>query len=145
MYTRAYDRAAIKFRGLDADINFVVEDYKQDLDKVIHISVYYIRYQYIFVFCFVELIVGLKFSITFIQMKNLNKVEFVQTLRRESASFGRGSSKYKGLTLQKNTQLKTHHDQIHLFQNRYRYSYLTNTSLKTFQYFRNCQTHAILS
>lgn len=62
----------------------------------------------------------------------MNKVEFVQTLRRESASFGRGSSKYKGLTLQKNTQLKTHHDQIHLFQNRYRYSYLTNTSLKTF-------------
>ncbi|KAL0652591.1 hypothetical protein Bca4012_095282 [Brassica carinata] len=82
--SQAYDRAAIKFRGLDADINFVVEDYKQDLDK----------------------------------MKNLNKVEFVQTLRRESASFGRGSSKYKGLTLQKCTQLKTHHDQIHLFQNR---------------------------
>ncbi|KAJ4895861.1 AP2-like ethylene-responsive transcription factor SMZ [Raphanus sativus] len=81
---RAYDRAAIKFRGLDADINFVVEDYKQDLDK----------------------------------MKNLNKVEFVQTLRRESASFGRGSSKYKGLTLQKCTQFKTHQDQIHLLQNR---------------------------
>ncbi|KAF8101936.1 hypothetical protein N665_0201s0232 [Sinapis alba] len=81
---RAYDRAAIKFRGLDADINFVVEDYRQDLDK----------------------------------MKNLNKVEFVQTLRRESASFGRGSSKYKGLTLQKCTQFKTHQDQIHLFQNR---------------------------
>ncbi|KAL0714450.1 hypothetical protein Bca4012_021429 [Brassica carinata] len=81
---RAYDRAAIKFRGLDADINFVVEDYKQDLDK----------------------------------MKNLNKVEFVQTLRRESASFGRGSSKYKGLTLQKCTQFKTHQDQIHPFQNR---------------------------
>ncbi|ESQ44961.1 hypothetical protein EUTSA_v10010513mg [Eutrema salsugineum] len=81
---RAYDRAAIKFRGLDADINFVVDDYRQDIDK----------------------------------MKNLNKVEFVQTLRRESASFGRGSSKYKGLTLQKCTQFKTHHDQIHLFQNR---------------------------
>ncbi|KAG2328958.1 hypothetical protein Bca52824_000138 [Brassica carinata] len=81
---RAYDRAAIKFRGLDADINFVVEDYKQDLDK----------------------------------MKNLNKVEFVQTLRRESASFGRGSSKYKGLALQKCTQFKTHQDQIHPFQNR---------------------------
>ncbi|CAH2064089.1 unnamed protein product [Thlaspi arvense] len=81
---RAYDRAAIKFRGLDADINFVVDDYRQDIDK----------------------------------MKNLNKVEFVHTLRRESASFGRGSSKYKGLTLQKCTQFKTHHDQIHLFQNR---------------------------
>ncbi|EOA25213.1 hypothetical protein CARUB_v10018526mg [Capsella rubella] len=81
---RAYDRAAIKFRGLDADINFVVDDYRHDIDK----------------------------------MKNLNKVEFVQTLRRESASFGRGSSKYKGLALQKCTQFKTHHDQIHLFQNR---------------------------
>ncbi|KFK34742.1 transcription factor apetala2 [Arabis alpina] len=82
---RAYDRAAIKFRGLAADINFVVDDYRQDIDK----------------------------------MKNLSKVEFVQTLRRESASFGRGSSKYKGLTLQKCTQFKsTHHDQIHLFQNR---------------------------
>ncbi|XP_010516049.1 PREDICTED: AP2-like ethylene-responsive transcription factor SMZ [Camelina sativa] len=80
---RAYDRAAIKFRGLDADINFVVDDYRHDIDK----------------------------------MKNLNKVEFVQTLRRESASFGRGSSKYKGLALQKCTQFKTH-DQIHLFQNR---------------------------
>lgn len=42
IYTRAYDRAAIKFRGLDADINFVVEDYKQDLDKVNRLSVYYI-------------------------------------------------------------------------------------------------------
>lgn len=52
-------------------------------------------------------------------MKNLDKVEFVQTLRRESASFGRGSSKYKGLTLQKCTQFKNHHDQIHLFQNRF--------------------------
>ncbi|KAL1221733.1 AP2-like ethylene-responsive transcription factor SMZ [Cardamine amara subsp. amara] len=82
---RAYDRAAIKFRGLDADINFVVDDYRHDIDK----------------------------------MKNLNKVEFVQTLRRESASFGRGSSKYKGLALQKCTQFKTH-DQIHLFQNSHR-------------------------
>ncbi|CAN7085109.1 unnamed protein product [Brassica oleracea var. botrytis] len=80
----AYDRAAIKFRGLDADINFVVDDYRQNMDK----------------------------------MKNLYKVEFVQTIRRESASFGRGSSKYKGLTLQKCTQFKNHHDQIHLFQNR---------------------------
>ncbi|KAG2324979.1 hypothetical protein Bca52824_007707 [Brassica carinata] len=80
----AYDRAAIKFRGLDADINFIEDDYRQDMDK----------------------------------MKNLNKVEFVQTLRRESASFGRGSSKYKGLTIQKCAQFKTHNDQVHLFQNR---------------------------
>ncbi|CAN8254554.1 unnamed protein product [Cochlearia groenlandica] len=81
---RAYDRAAIKFRGLDADINFVVDDYRQDIDK----------------------------------MKNLNKIEFVQTLRRESASFGRGSSKYKGLSLQKCNDFKTQLDHFHLFQNR---------------------------
>ncbi|RYQ86047.1 hypothetical protein HN51_060153 [Arachis hypogaea] len=28
---RAYDRAAIKFRGIDADINFNVSDYDEDI------------------------------------------------------------------------------------------------------------------
>ena len=32
---RAYDRAAIKFRGVDADINFNLSDYDEDLKQVI--------------------------------------------------------------------------------------------------------------
>ncbi|KAK8968070.1 Floral homeotic protein APETALA 2 [Platanthera guangdongensis] len=31
---RAYDRAAIKFRGVDADINFTLEDYEDDLKQM---------------------------------------------------------------------------------------------------------------
>lgn len=31
---RAYDRAAIKFRGVDADINFNLNDYDEDLKQV---------------------------------------------------------------------------------------------------------------
>lgn len=31
---RAYDRAAIKFRGVDADINFNVSDYEDDMNQV---------------------------------------------------------------------------------------------------------------
>lgn len=38
---RAYDRAAIKFRGLDADINFILSDYKEDMKQVIlHTGIY---------------------------------------------------------------------------------------------------------
>ena len=33
-YLRAYDRAAIKFRGIDADINFNVCDYDEDIKQV---------------------------------------------------------------------------------------------------------------
>ncbi|KZV24284.1 hypothetical protein F511_01766 [Dorcoceras hygrometricum] len=62
---RAYDRAAIKFRGVDADINFNISDYEEDMK----------------------------------QMKNLTKEEFVHILRRQSAGFSRGSSKYRGVTL----------------------------------------------
>ncbi|XP_073144659.1 ethylene-responsive transcription factor RAP2-7-like [Henckelia pumila] len=62
---RAYDRAAIKFRGVDADINFSISDYEEDLK----------------------------------QTKNLTKEEFVHILRRQSAGFSRGSSKYRGVTL----------------------------------------------
>lgn len=31
---RAYDRAAIKFRGVDADINFNISDYEDDMKQV---------------------------------------------------------------------------------------------------------------
>lgn len=33
---RAYDRAAIKFRGVDADLNFGVTDYEEDMKQVIN-------------------------------------------------------------------------------------------------------------
>ncbi|XVF83339.1 hypothetical protein PTKIN_Ptkin16aG0478900 [Pterospermum kingtungense] len=64
---RAYDRAAIKFRGVDADINFNLSDYEEDINQV----------------------------------KHMNKEEFVHTLRRQSTGFSRGSSKFRGVTLQK--------------------------------------------
>ncbi|XP_048631851.1 ethylene-responsive transcription factor RAP2-7-like isoform X2 [Brassica napus] len=35
---RAYDRAAIKFRGVDADINFTVGDYEEDMKQVHNLS-----------------------------------------------------------------------------------------------------------
>ncbi|KAK1286248.1 Floral homeotic protein APETALA 2 [Acorus calamus] len=35
---RAYDRAAIKFRGVDADINFNLSDYDEDLKQMINLS-----------------------------------------------------------------------------------------------------------
>ncbi|KAF7818576.1 Floral homeotic protein APETALA 2 [Senna tora] len=35
---RAYDRAAIKFRGLDADINFNVSDYEEDIKQMSNFS-----------------------------------------------------------------------------------------------------------
>jgi hypothetical protein len=31
---RAYDRAAIKFRGVEADINFDLSDYDEDMKQV---------------------------------------------------------------------------------------------------------------
>ncbi|KAG5051218.1 Ethylene-responsive transcription factor RAP2-7 [Glycine soja] len=35
---RAYDRAAIKFRGVDADINFSLSDYEEDLKQMRNLS-----------------------------------------------------------------------------------------------------------
>ncbi|KAK4776015.1 hypothetical protein SAY87_023976 [Trapa incisa] len=35
---RAYDRAAIKFRGVDADINFRIEDYEEDLKQMSNLT-----------------------------------------------------------------------------------------------------------
>nr|QRN75496.1 APETALA2 [Dalea cuatrecasasii] len=35
---RAYDRAAIKFRGVEADINFNIEDYEEDLKQMSNLT-----------------------------------------------------------------------------------------------------------
>ncbi|XP_011089376.1 ethylene-responsive transcription factor RAP2-7-like isoform X2 [Sesamum indicum] len=35
---RAYDRAAIKFRGVDADINFNISDYEEDMKQIMNLS-----------------------------------------------------------------------------------------------------------
>ncbi|XP_020874058.1 AP2-like ethylene-responsive transcription factor TOE2 isoform X4 [Arabidopsis lyrata subsp. lyrata] len=35
---RAYDRAAVKFRGLEADINFIISDYEEDLKQMANLS-----------------------------------------------------------------------------------------------------------
>ncbi|KAL0369724.1 UNVERIFIED_CONTAM: Ethylene-responsive transcription factor RAP2-7 [Sesamum angustifolium] len=35
---RAYDRAAIKFRGVDADINFNISDYEEDMKQMMNLS-----------------------------------------------------------------------------------------------------------
>ncbi|CAH8296876.1 unnamed protein product [Eruca vesicaria subsp. sativa] len=35
---RAYDRAAVKFRGLEADINFIISDYAEDLKQMASLS-----------------------------------------------------------------------------------------------------------
>nr|QCC72914.1 RAP2.7 [Mangifera indica] len=35
---RAYDKAAIKFRGVDADLNFNVSDYEEDMKQTKHLS-----------------------------------------------------------------------------------------------------------
>ncbi|KAL3813632.1 hypothetical protein ACJIZ3_014900 [Penstemon smallii] len=35
---RAYDRAAIKFRGVEADINFTLEDYEEDLKQMSNLT-----------------------------------------------------------------------------------------------------------
>nr|QRN75492.1 APETALA2 [Adiantum capillus-veneris] len=64
---RAYDRAAIRFRGLDADINFCLGDYESEIA----------------------------------QMNTVSKEEFVHLLRRQSMGASRGSSRYRGVTLQK--------------------------------------------
>lgn len=91
---RAYDRAAIKFRGVDADINFILSDYEDDLNQVGKFTQ--------MPHCFYNGgLVNSYHVLEYLQMKNLTKEEFVHILRRQSTGFSRGSSKYRGVTLHK--------------------------------------------
>ncbi|XP_074330768.1 APETALA2-like protein 5 [Apium graveolens] len=38
IWSRAYDRAAIKVRGVEADINFILEDYEEDLIQMTNLT-----------------------------------------------------------------------------------------------------------
>uniref|UniRef100_A0A0E0AHF4 AP2/ERF domain-containing protein n=1 Tax=Oryza glumipatula TaxID=40148 RepID=A0A0E0AHF4_9ORYZ len=89
----AYDRAAIKFRGLDADINFNLNDYEDDLKQVVWNIVQLSCSKGRFIHRPVMVYDGL--------MRNWTKEEFVHILRRQSTGFARGSSKYRGVTLHK--------------------------------------------
>ncbi|URE22902.1 AP2 [Musa troglodytarum] len=89
---RAYDRAAIKFRGVDADINFNMEDYEEDIKQVSAAAITCANIEEQFLRR--TMVVGG-------QMNNLTKEEFVHVLRRQSTGFPRGSSKYRGVTLHK--------------------------------------------
>jgi len=66
--SRAYDRAAIKFRRVEADINFNLNDYEDDLKQV-----------WVVEFLLVNICFPVEFSSSFIllfiffQMKNLTK------------------------------------------------------------------------
>ncbi|RLM74154.1 hypothetical protein C2845_PM15G23430 [Panicum miliaceum] len=94
----AYDRAAIKFRGVEADINFSLGDYDDDMKQVIDTqrvdgaNKLLVQSSQIF---------GLIIVFVYQQMGNLSKEEFVHVLRRQSTGFPRGSSKYRGVTLHK--------------------------------------------
>jgi AP2-like factor (euAP2 lineage) len=92
---RAYDRAAIKFRGVDADINFNLSDYEDDMKQVRATD-----HPYMFLQHSVKCLPATEKYMAR-QMKSLSKEEFVHVLRRQSTGFSRGSSKYRGVTLHK--------------------------------------------
>ena len=91
---RAYDRAAIKFRGVDADINFTISDYDEEMKQVWRcLSFCGQHLESCHSIC--------AYAVGDLQMKSLSKEEFVHILRRQSNGFARGSSKYRGVTLHK--------------------------------------------
>jgi len=96
---RAYDRAAIKFRGVEADINFSLSDYEEDLKQVLNRNIRYGN-QFIWILChnlIHDNLIGM-------QMRGLSKEEFVLLLRRQINGSSR-SSTYKGaLALRKDAQ-----------------------------------------
>ncbi|GFP89733.1 floral homeotic protein apetala 2 [Phtheirospermum japonicum] len=92
---RAYDRAAIKFRGVDADINFTIGDYEDDMKQVnmkLHILIIIGSF---------SMQASEPYTVEDLQTTDLTKEEFVHILRRQSTGFSRGSSKYRGVTLHK--------------------------------------------
>ncbi|XP_022983504.1 floral homeotic protein APETALA 2-like isoform X1 [Cucurbita maxima] len=98
---RAYDRAAIKFRGVDADINFNVSDYDEDIKQVglAKLILITVRTSNSFSNAIDEELYSWLPLMS--QMINFTKEEFVHILRRHSTGFSRGSSKYRGVTLHK--------------------------------------------
>jgi len=98
---RAYDRAAIKFRGVEADINFSLEDYDDDMKQVIDSRYTAGSTEQTNYMLQSSQISGLIIVLVYQQMGNLSKEEFVHVLRRQSTGFPRGSSKYRGVTLHK--------------------------------------------
>ena len=101
---RAYDRAAIKFRGVEADINFNISDYDDDIKQVSVGVLCSLTLSYLWlnlVCCFRQPRVYYYRIDWFLQMSHFSKDEFVHILRRQSTGFSRGSSKYRGVTLHK--------------------------------------------
>ncbi|KAJ6407382.1 hypothetical protein OIU84_010812 [Salix udensis] len=97
---RVYDRAAIKFRGADADINFNVTDYDGDIKQVsivVDVTDWVLN-----ILAFDSFSDWFLIELLFVmEMRNFTKEEFVHILRRRSTGFSRGTSKYRGVTLHK--------------------------------------------
>jgi AP2-like factor, euAP2 lineage len=105
IFCRAYDQANIMFWGVSADINFTLDDYKDDI-KVItdqittsaimnrseQVATLFICMVLIFFYCLIKTTLFAMHS----QMNNFIKEEFVQVLRRQGAGFVRGRSKVPG-------------------------------------------------
>jgi len=98
---RAYDRAAIKFRGVDADINFNLSDYEDDMTQVRSKQPMFLQHSVKSLQLNMHDMTRPVLSSLVLQMKSLSKEEFVHVLRRQSTGFSRGSSKYRGVTLHK--------------------------------------------
>ncbi|GFP95505.1 DNA-directed RNA polymerase ii subunit rpb2 [Phtheirospermum japonicum] len=92
---RAYNRAAIKFRGVDADINFTIVYYEDDMKQVnmkLHILIIIGSF---------SMQASEPYTVEDLQATDLTKEEFIHILRSQGTGFSRGSSKYRGLTLHK--------------------------------------------